>query len=44
MCRAGLLAGRVFMPAEVAMRKTDLAFGYIHPCMAYHISDVTIRL
>ena len=44
VCRAGLLTGRVFMPAGVAVRKTDLAHGYIHPCMSYPISDVTIRL
>jgi glycine betaine catabolism B len=44
VCRAALLAGSVFMPASVALRRSDLAYGYIHPCMSYPISDITIRL
>lgn len=43
-CRTRLVAGEVFVPAEVALRKADIAFGYIHPCMAYPASDITIRL
>lgn len=43
VCRAALVEGSVFMPESVAMRKTDLAYGYIHPCMSYPISDITLR-
>jgi hypothetical protein len=32
------------MPASVVMRKADVSFGYIHPCMSYPVSDITIRL
>lgn len=44
VCRAGLVDGRVFMPAPVSVRKSDLAYGYIHPCMSYPLSDLTVRL
>ncbi|MHB8896428.1 MAG: FAD-binding oxidoreductase [Candidatus Geothermincolia bacterium] len=44
VCRAALVDGSVFMPEAVAVRQTDLAYGYIHPCMSYPISDITIRL
>jgi ferredoxin-NADP reductase len=44
VCRAALVEGSVYMPDTVAVRKTDLAYGYIHPCMAYPLSDITIRL
>lgn len=44
VCRAALVQGLVFMPADVAVRKSDLAFGYIHPCMSYPISDIEIRI
>jgi ferredoxin-NADP reductase len=44
MCRTKLLEGRVFQPEGVKLRKADRLFGYIHPCMAYPISDVKIQL
>lgn len=44
VCRAALVEGGVFMPEAVAVRKADLACGYIHPCMAYPVSDLTLRL
>lgn len=44
VCRAALLDGSVFMPDTVAARKADLAWGYIHPCMSYPLSDITVRL
>ena len=43
-CRTRLAEGSVFMPASVVMRKADVSFGYIHPCMSYPVSDITIRL
>lgn len=44
VCRAALVEGSVFMPESVAVRKSDLAYGYIHPCMSYPVSDLKIRL
>lgn len=44
VCRAALVEGSVFMPESVAVRKSDLAYGYIHPCMSYPVSDIKIRL
>jgi len=44
VCRARLLEGRVFMPETVALRRTDAAFGYIHTCAAYPLSDLVLRL
>lgn len=44
MCRTKLLAGRVFQSEAARLRKSDRAFGYIHPCVAYPISDLEILL
>lgn len=44
LCRTKLLAGRVFQPEGVRLRKSDRDFGYIHPCMAYPLSDLEILL
>ena len=44
LCRAKLLSGKVFQPHGVKLRKSDRTFGYIHPCMAYPISNVEILL
>jgi len=44
VCRTRLLEGEVYMPPEATVRRADLAFGYIHPCMSYPMSDITIRL
>ncbi|MBU1670869.1 MAG: 2Fe-2S iron-sulfur cluster binding domain-containing protein [Actinobacteria bacterium] len=44
VCRSQLVSGEVFMPASVVLRKADVAFGYIHPCMSYPLGDITIRL
>jgi len=44
LCRTKLLKGRVFQPEGVKLRKSDRQFGYIHPCMAYPISDIEILL
>jgi len=43
-CRARLLSGKVFMPGTVALRRTDAAFGYIHTCAAYPLTDLVLRL
>jgi glycine betaine catabolism B len=44
LCRTKLLAGNVYQPNGVKLRKSDRAFGYIHPCMAYPITDIEILL
>jgi ferredoxin len=44
LCRTKLLSGKVYQPNGVKMRKSDRAFGYIHPCMAYPITDIEILL
>lgn len=42
LCRTRLLAGRVFQPAGVKLRKSDRQLGYIHPCLAYPLSDLEL--
>jgi ferredoxin-NADP reductase len=42
-CRTKLVSGKVFMPSTVTLLEADRKFGYIHPCMAYPISDIKIR-
>jgi ferredoxin-NADP reductase len=42
LCRTKLAAGKVFHPAGVKLRKSDRVFGYIHPCMAYPLSDLEL--
>jgi glycine betaine catabolism B len=44
LCRTKLLSGKVYQPNGVKLRKSDKAFGYIHPCMAYPITDIEILL
>jgi len=44
LCRTKLLKGEVFQPEGVRLRKSDVQFGYIHPCMAYPLSDLEIML
>jgi ferredoxin-NADP reductase len=43
-CRTRLLEGRVFHPPGTALRATDLQAGFIHPCLAYPVSDLVLRL
>lgn len=43
-CRTKLVSGKVFMPSTVTLLEADRKFGYIHPCMAYPISDIKIRI
>jgi len=42
LCRTRLIKGNVFQPQGVKVRKSDRAFGYIHACMAYPLSDLEI--
>ena len=43
-CRSRLLQGEVFCPEGVGVRQWDRENGYIHPCMAYAVSDLRLRL
>jgi len=43
-CRTRLLSGEVFMPAHAGLRESDRRFGFIHPCVAYPLEDLTIAL
>ena len=43
-CRVKLKIGKVFHAAGTKLRKSDLQFGYIHPCMAYPLEDLEILL
>jgi len=42
LCRTKLVSGRVFQPQGVKLRKSDRAFGYIHPCLAYPLADIEL--
>lgn len=44
LCRTRLVSGKVFQPQGVKMRKSDTTFGYIHPCMAYPLEDLELKL
>ncbi len=44
LCRTKLLSGKVYQPNGVKLRKSDRVFGYIHPCLAYPLSDTEILL
>lgn len=44
LCRLRLLSGQVFQPSEAKIRKSDKAFGYIHSCVSFPLSDIEIQL
>lgn len=44
LCRVKLIAGKVFQPAGILLRKTDRQFGYIHSCQSYPLENVEISL
>ena len=44
LCRTKLLAGQLYQPNGVKLRKSDRKYGYIHPCMAYPITNMEIML
>ncbi|MDD4356120.1 MAG: hypothetical protein PHN98_02620 [Smithellaceae bacterium] len=44
LCRTKMLTGKVYHPGGVKLRKSDRAFGYIHPFVAYPITDLEILL
>ncbi len=42
LCRTRLISGKVYQPASVKMRKSDIKYNYIHPCMAYPLEDLEL--
>ncbi len=44
LCRTRLLVGKVYQSPSVKLRKSDIAYGYIHPCAAYPIDDIEISI
>jgi ferredoxin-NADP reductase len=43
-CRTRLVEGTVFHPGNELLRKSDMKFGYMHPCVTYPISDIVIGI
>ena len=44
-CHSKLISGEVYTPKSVdGRREADYLYGYIHPCCAFPISDVTIEV
>lgn len=44
-CHSKLVSGEVYTPKSVdGRREADLIYGYIHPCCAFPLSDVTIEV
>lgn len=44
-CHSHLLSGEVYTPKSIdGRREADLLYGYIHPCCAFPISDITIEV
>ena len=41
-CRSRVLSGHVFMAPGALLRKGDEQWGYIHPCVSYPVSDLTL--
>jgi prolycopene isomerase len=43
-CRSRLTSGRIFRPGTALLRKSDMRYGYIHPCVSYPISNVKLMI
>lgn len=44
-CHSKLVSGEVYTPKSVdGRREADLIYGYIHPCCAFPLSDLTIEV
>ncbi|MDR2957332.1 MAG: 2Fe-2S iron-sulfur cluster binding domain-containing protein, partial [Coriobacteriales bacterium] len=41
-CRLRVIEGQVFNPGLAKMRKSDMRYGYIHPCVTYPLSDLKV--
>lgn len=44
-CRAKLVSGEIFVPAENEFRRfSDKEFGYVHPCCTFPLTDAVIEV
>lgn len=44
-CHTKLLSGEVFIPSDFDKRRlADVAYNYIHPCVTFPLSDITIEV
>ena len=44
-CRSKLISGNVFVPKENELRRwADIAYGYIHPCSSFALSDIVLEV
>ncbi len=44
LCRTKLMKGRVYHPDFVRIRKSDMKYNYIHPCVAYPLEDLELMV
>jgi ferredoxin-NADP reductase len=42
MCRVKITSGKVFQPTGVPVRASDKAFGYVHSCVSFPITDINL--
>jgi len=44
-CRSKLISGEVYIPKENELRRwADVAYGYIHPCSSFPLSDMVLEV
>ena len=44
-CRSKLVSGQVYVPKENELRRwADIAYGYIHPCSSFALSDIVLEV
>ena len=44
MCRVKIISGKVFQPAGVPVRKSDIKYGYVHSCVSYPLQDLEVLI
>ena len=44
LCRTKLTSGKIFVPPDVTIREVDQKFGYIHPCISYPLTNLSLDL
>ena len=44
LCRTKLTSGKIFVPPEITIREVDQKFGYIHPCISYPLTNISLDL
>jgi ferredoxin len=43
-CRAKVTQGNVYQPPKTGLRESDRTHGYVHMCVCYPLSDVSLKL